>query len=77
MAQSLQPCLLTIIEWWKAVVVARGVLTAIEAGAAGFRLGLQVCLFLVTFLVTLRFSLYLYKVSTISLPYLSLSQIMK
>jgi hypothetical protein len=39
--QSLNPNLLSILRGWKAIALAQGFLTGIEAGVAGFRLGLR------------------------------------
>jgi hypothetical protein len=40
-ARALQPWVLTLARWWKVVALAQGVLHGMEAGAAGFRLGLR------------------------------------
>ena len=40
-ALCLQPHVVTVYRWWRSVALAQGVLSAMEAGALGFRLGLR------------------------------------
>ena len=40
-ALTLQPHAITVYRWWRTAALAQGVLSALEAGASGFRLGLR------------------------------------